>query len=138
MLLEGIQLVNACDTNGRTALSWAAARSDRNALHALLDAGADLWIPDCDGQTPLFHGIKVSDITGARTLVGHASSSSGEGGDIIYCAMSDVFGSTPLHVACHAVRDQELVKFLLTKIPTTHNSKDLAIDAALHHTIWRQ
>ncbi|KAG4443535.1 hypothetical protein IFR05_001008 [Cadophora sp. M221] len=63
------ELINQVDADGRTALSYAAARGDPAALQALIQYGADPNIPDRIGQGPLRQSMKASESTCTRLLL---------------------------------------------------------------------
>jgi ankyrin repeat protein len=52
-LLERGARVNARDTSGRTALWFAALAADVHLARQLLAAGADAFIADAEGWSPL-------------------------------------------------------------------------------------
>ena len=54
--------VNCQDTWGRTPLHWAAVRSNRANMEALILAGADVGLTDCNRETPLFHAVTSSSV----------------------------------------------------------------------------
>ena len=54
-------LIDSRDADGKTALSWAAARGDYKAVEALLRNRASPAIPDRIGQGPLRQSIKAHD-----------------------------------------------------------------------------
>lgn len=96
-------MVNAVDASGRTCLSWAAATKNHQHMQLLLEAGADPRIPDSEGNPPLFHAIRASDLDGVRTLVAN-------GADL---QRRDIFGGTVLHSASQAAEHPDLVQFLV-------------------------
>lgn len=51
LVREGLD-VNAVDATGWTALHWAVRGSHDRAVEALLDAGANAFLPNPNGQTP--------------------------------------------------------------------------------------
>lgn len=51
-------LDNRRNPNGRYALNWAAWQNDVEIIAALLDAGADIDLPNVTGFTPLHHAIE--------------------------------------------------------------------------------
>jgi ankyrin repeat protein len=117
--------INTVDANGRTSLSWAAARGDHKASQALLDAGADPRIPDYENISPLFHAIKRSDVEGTRLLINHGADAT----------KRDVNGGTAIHVACHDHENPEMLE-LLSSVNVDVNAIDFAGDPALHYTAW--
>ncbi|KAL8821908.1 MAG: hypothetical protein Q9223_000138 [Gallowayella weberi] len=104
--------LNAVDSSGRTALVWAAARGDELALRTLINYGADVNLPDGQGNTPLHHARTVECIdkllhAGADTLA------------------RNTFGQTPLHMVCRGTGSLPVLKRLMTAdidIDATDNS----------------
>ncbi|KAM3518176.1 hypothetical protein MY4038_010161 [Beauveria bassiana] len=117
--------INAVDANGRTSLSWAAARGDHKVSQALLHAGADPRIPDHEGISPLLYAIKRSDVAGTRLLISH-------GADV---TKREVYGGTALHAACVDYDNPELIE-LLVSANVDVNAMDFDGDTALHYTAW--
>ncbi|KAL3419618.1 b-cell lymphoma 3-encoded protein [Phlyctema vagabunda] len=68
-LCRSRDLIDQVDADGRTALSYAAARGDHMAVDTLLRYGADPNIADRIGQGPLRQSMKASDGTCARLLL---------------------------------------------------------------------
>lgn len=62
-------LVNQVDVDGRTPLSYAAARGDDSMVSILLGHGADPNIVDRIGQGPLRQSMKASESTCTRLLL---------------------------------------------------------------------
>jgi len=62
-LCRSQDLINQVDADGRTALSYAAARGDHAAVETLLRYGADPNIADRIGQGPLRQSMKAFDST---------------------------------------------------------------------------
>lgn len=61
------------DADGKTALSWAAARGDSKAVETLLRHGASVDIPDRIGQGPLRQSIKAHDATCTKLLLDYGA-----------------------------------------------------------------
>lgn len=61
--------LDAQDIDGRTALSWAAARGDAKMTEQLLKAGADPDIVGRDGRTPLHWAAQSTDFRTVTLLV---------------------------------------------------------------------
>lgn len=57
------------DADGRTPLSWAAARGDSKSVETLLRHGASPNIPDRIGQGPLRQSIKAHDASCTKLLL---------------------------------------------------------------------
>ena len=66
-------LIDHGDADGKTALSWAAARGDSKAVETLLRHGASPDIPDRIGQGPLRQSMKAYDSTCARLLLDYGA-----------------------------------------------------------------
>jgi ankyrin repeat protein len=81
--------INATDLDGRTALSWAAARNDVEAVRILLKYGADPNIQSNDGFAPLHWAARAMDAQSLISLVQFNAN--------VDCRTSH--GSTPLHQA---------------------------------------
>ena len=62
-------LIDHGDADGKTALSWAAARGDSKAVETLLRHGASVDIPDRIGQGPLRQSMKAHDATCTKLLL---------------------------------------------------------------------
>lgn len=62
---------NARDEGGKPALALASIRTDAQALEvlqALVQAGADVNLPDAEGQTPVFHAARRANLETIRWL----------------------------------------------------------------------
>ncbi|KAI9812177.1 MAG: hypothetical protein M1827_004843 [Pycnora praestabilis] len=55
-------MIDTVDTQGRTPLSWAAARDDAQSVKILLEKGAEVEICDTTGMTPLMYAALRSDM----------------------------------------------------------------------------
>lgn len=64
---ESISL-NARDEKGRTALSYAAQYSDDRSIQLLLDHGADIFLADNEGLTPLMYAVIAGDENSFRAI----------------------------------------------------------------------
>lgn len=60
-LLNNPQMVDSLDVSGRTALSWAVQRDDKDATAMLLNFHADATIADVAGMTPLHYATYTDD-----------------------------------------------------------------------------
>ena len=81
--------INATDSRGRTALSWAIGRQDHIATKLLLNYKADLSIINNHGDSPLAFAAFGNNIIGLRLLL--------EAGATI--TQKDSFGRNCLHLA---------------------------------------
>ena len=61
--------INNTDRSGRTALSWAAERGDKEAVSKLLHFGADPDIADILGLSPLHYAYMYTRITALMVWV---------------------------------------------------------------------
>ena len=65
--------VDKGDADGRTPLSWAAARGDAKSVELLLRHGASPNTPDRIGQGPLRQSLKASDAKCLQLLLDHGA-----------------------------------------------------------------
>ena len=72
-LLKNPSLIDEVDADGRTPLSWAAARGDSKSVEALLRHGASPTTPDRIGQAPLRQAMKAHDSSCARLLLAYGA-----------------------------------------------------------------
>ena len=92
--------LDAVDSSGRSCLCWAAARGDEDSLNTLISYGANINLPDGQGNTPLHHARAVTCI------------------DMLLNAGADLharnrFGHTALHAVCRGAGNLALLKRLL-------------------------
>ena len=89
-LQQSTSNINARDTQGRTALSWAAERQDLDAVDTLLAFGADPEITDSLGLTALHYACigSYSDALCLQLLLLSGANST----------RKDQYGRTPLHL----------------------------------------
>ena len=115
--------LNAIDSSGRTCFFWAAARGDEDALKTLLHYGADVNLPDGQGNTPLHHVRNTACV------------------DILLAAGADItarnsFGHTPLHIVCRSTGSLPLLKRLIAagiNINATDYSGETVITTATYN-----
>jgi hypothetical protein len=69
LLIERGAMVNARADDGRTALHFAAQRSDAERAKVLLDRGAEIDVQDEDGDTPLMYAARTDDGPAALRLL---------------------------------------------------------------------
>ncbi|MCJ1435453.1 hypothetical protein MMC27_004826 [Xylographa pallens] len=93
--------INAPDSQGRSPLSWAAARGDSQKIQILLEYGANSNLADRQNNSPL-HYSKTAKCS--EMLLCH-------GADIL---SRNCWGATALHTVCRASGDLSLLSFLLT------------------------
>ena len=72
-LLKHRSIIDQVDADGRTPLSWAAARGDSKSVEALLRHGASPDAPDRIGQGPLRQAMKAYDPTCAKLLLAYGA-----------------------------------------------------------------
>jgi len=116
--------LNATDSNGRTCVSWAAARGDPQALQALLRYGADPSLPDGQGSSPLHHASNVACI---NLLVNSA----------IDVSARNSFGRTPIHSLCRGSGSLRLLR-RLTEIGVDINAIDRYGETALANATFNR
>ena len=66
-------IIDHVDADGRTALSWAAARGDSKYVEVLLRHGASPDIPNRIGQGPLRQAMKAHDPTCVKLLLAYGA-----------------------------------------------------------------
>ncbi|KAL8686053.1 MAG: hypothetical protein Q9218_007382, partial [Villophora microphyllina] len=112
--------LDAVDSSGRTPIAWAAVRGDELALNTLVSYGADVNLPDGQGNTPLHHARNAACV------------------DILLAAGADktarnTFGHTPLHIVCRGTGSLPLLRRLVTAgidIDATDKSGETALATA--------
>ncbi|KAI1736485.1 ankyrin repeat-containing domain protein [Xylaria scruposa] len=89
-LQQDIASLDKPDTNGRTPISWAAARGDGEAVSILMDHLADARIADVSGMTPLHYAATSNSMACLKLLLDSGADPSMKDKDR---------GWTPLHYA---------------------------------------
>ena len=102
------------DWQGRTPLSWAAARGDLDVVKILMDLGADLNIVSCAGLSPLHYAVCNKRPLVLKYLLEH-------GADIE--RREAYFQHSPLLVACHQPVDDPLPTRLLITAGANVNAR---------------
>ncbi|KAL6074428.1 Ankyrin repeat domain-containing protein 55 [Balamuthia mandrillaris] len=97
--------VEQMDQNGKTALHWAAEKSDAEITKYLLDKGANLAARNKQGQTPPHYAAYMGCVPVFKVMLEHS------GNDIINWRNDN--RETVLHYACHWNR-VALVELLLS------------------------
>ncbi|MCJ1401216.1 hypothetical protein MMC11_004428 [Xylographa trunciseda] len=92
--------INVPDSQGRTPLSWAAARGDSRSVQILLEHGAQANLADEQANSPLHYS--KNDVC-ARLLLLH-------GADV---SSRNCWGGTALHTVCRTSGDVSLLSLLL-------------------------
>ncbi|KAI9666521.1 MAG: hypothetical protein M1821_004457 [Bathelium mastoideum] len=97
--------INDVDADGRTALSWAAARGDDQILLQLLKSGADPNKPAPCGRTPLHWASQSSSMLSIKWLLHYAADVNAV----------DKWLRTPLiYASCnHALDDPSLIQLIV-------------------------
>lgn len=72
-LLHNRSTIDDEDAEGKTALSWAAARGDSKSVETLLRYGASPHIPDRIGQGPLRQSIKAYGASCTKLLLAYGA-----------------------------------------------------------------
>lgn len=106
--------VNACDTNGITALYLAVEFGFVRVARVLVEAGADMALGDSHGDTPLHLATRLNRSAIVRLLLWKGVDTS----------VADNFCSTALHLA--AEWEDAVVAGLLVKAGANVNSRDKA------------
>ena len=101
--LTGSQ-INDRDADGRTALSWAAARGHQQAILQLLQAKANPNIAADDGRMPLHWAANSSNPQTVKTLLEYRASPEAR----------DLWYRTPIHYAAcnHAAQDMDDARYV--------------------------
>jgi ankyrin repeat protein len=94
------------DANGRTPISWAAARGDETAVRVLIEHLADIPFADLGGMTPLHHAATSTSKQCLDLLLEHGGDPSAKDKDR---------GWTPLHYAAFHQADPSWVEELLAR-----------------------
>lgn len=81
--------INSTDNDGRTCLSWAAARGDVGSVQTLLEHGANPDLADMEGYPPLFYAVMSESVPCVALLLDST----------VNPQLIDVYGSTALHLA---------------------------------------
>jgi Notch-like protein len=102
LMLAAVALVHAvCGVAGKTALHWAAAVNNLEAVVCLLQRGANRGAQDHRNQTPLFLAAKEGSFEACRSLLDHYANRD----------MTDHMDHLPRDVAKER-RHQDIVKLL--------------------------
>jgi ankyrin repeat protein len=100
--LKNTSEVNRRDSEGRTALHWAAARGDQTALLQLLTAGADINALDTNGRTPLIAAARLSRVNCLKELLWRKAS----------IRIKDKYGCEAIHHAAQYADHLEVLQLL--------------------------
>jgi Notch-like protein len=117
-LIEADADINLADEYGKTALHWAAAVNNVEAVNVLLANGANRDAQDTKDETPLFLAAKEGSYQACRALLDH-------------CANRDIqdhMDRLPIHIANEKMH-QDIVTLLEEHIPPAPQMTP----AAMHH-----
>lgn len=113
--------VNVRDTNGRTALHYAAAMDKAAVMMLLLDEGACVNTRDNYHATALHYGVNSAACTKVTIESG------------VLLQAQDKFGRTALHYATMLIEPKKEVKNLLVRAGVKLETVDLQGKTALHY-----
>ncbi|MCJ1342207.1 hypothetical protein MMC31_000387 [Peltigera leucophlebia] len=105
------------DADGKTALSWAAARGDSKSVETLLRYGASPHIPDRIGQGPLRQSIKAHDASCTKLLLAYGAQRQ------VLMNARDFEGNSPL-IEAVAGNHPEAVRVLLAHEAEVNHTND--------------
>ena len=115
--------INDVDYDGRTALSWAAARGDTKAVEHLLNYGADPNIPSNEGRMPIHWAAQSNCPETLEPLLVHKA-------DLRFI---DIWKRTPLmYASCNHNNNKKYLEVLL-EAGDSINSRDRFLRTALGH-----
>lgn len=103
-MLEGGKSIMTADSEGATAMHFAARNGQMEAVQLLLKEGGEINATDSDGKTPLYWAVNDGAADTVRNLLNL-------GADI---ESKTAMGWTPLHAAIRAGK-QDVVKILLER-----------------------
>ena len=84
-------MIDSTDASGYTALMWAARRNDRNAIHTLVKAGADVNSRTKDAGCALHYAAGFCDFEIVKVLIEAGADP----------CLVDKYGDSPLHFVRH-------------------------------------
>ena len=96
------EMVNATDSLGISALSWAAQRGDIQAVHILLEHGADPNLCDCNDVSPLSWSVQSPTPECTKLLLAAGGKST-----------QAQNGWTPVLNACYGHDEPDLIESLI-------------------------
>ncbi|KAL8779404.1 MAG: hypothetical protein Q9213_006954 [Squamulea squamosa] len=137
----GIQpFIDSCTNTGATALSLACERQMHKVARTLLNYGADCFIPNHEGASPLHIAVQHGSVELTETMLGHLYEKHGQ--DSVQRLMDhrNAQGMTALNEACR-IGNSELVELLLGKYKadyTLAGNKGGAFPeyTPLHSAVW--
>lgn len=110
--------INGLDSQGRTPLSWAAARGDSRSVQILLEHGAQANLSDEQSNSPLHYSKNTAC---ARLLLLHGAEVSSQ----------NCWGATALRIVCRTSGDVSLLSLLLNS-GADPNGRDHELQTPLH------
>lgn len=103
LLLEHACKVDLCDSDGNTALAWAARTGKLDTISLLVEHSADVNTADKDGTTPLMYAIEENRYTPHRASISDVIQ------ELLKCGAKidahSTTGLTALHMATRAPLD---------------------------------
>ena len=105
-LNQDLAYLDKPDANGRTPLSWAAARGNHEDVSVLMDHLADVHLPDVSGMTPLHYAATSNSLACLKQLLKNGADPSAKDKDRSW---------TPLHYAAFNQADPSWVEELLSR-----------------------
>ena len=118
--LAGQPSLDAQDTNGNTALHWAALNGDARLTRTLLKRGASPLVTNAAGATPLLYA--VGNVESVKALI-----ENGAAGTI---NRASKFGTTPLMAAARYPQSSPVVRLLLQHEVDTRSKTNALRDVA--------
>ena len=106
--------IDSKDSEGYTALIWAARRNDKDATDVLIKAGADVNLKTYRGVSALHYAAQYSDLGVVEGLLAAGASA---------CSLT-VVGYSPLHYASQSKKAKEATVDRLIGAGADLNSKD--------------
>ena len=114
--------IDSQDSQGRTPLSWAAARGDIPSVQTLLEFGADSNLFDHQANSPLHY---VKTVQCAQPLLHHGSNVS----------LRNCWGATAMHTLCRGSGDISILSLLLES-GADPNARDSEKQTPLHEATF--
>ena len=117
--------INARSSDGRTALHFIAADCDEATTSCLLENGADVYVQDCKGRTPLHDYVAISEKSNPifRHFIAQPA----------LLSMANNFGETVLHLVQVPLVEELLAKVSDCEPRTNHGATPLHYAANDNH-----
>jgi ankyrin repeat protein len=114
LLQQGAKVVNEKDSNGLTALMWAARSGHTEVMKSLVDAGADMNLRDCasNGWTALIHAVHKNQNKAVLLLIERGADVNARAGG---CKEKLAEGGSTALMYAAGYDNTEVVKALLSK-----------------------